>query len=626
MVDRSRSGAPAPRTGVAAQQRVASALAEELDALRTEMRRRHVESGGLFEGVHPAHRQSAANLVDYLTLRGHDIRGLQESLAEMGLSSLGRAQEHVITTVERVLDTLDLLAGDGGRHRTEAAVSFGGGRETLEANALALLGPPRPGRDTRILVTMPSEAADDFELVHLLILRGMDCARVNLAHDGPDAWARMVSHLRDAALKAGRACPILMDLPGPKLRTGPVEPGPRVVRLRPRRDACGRPTIPASAVLVADGDPDVPLVPGDPRPRIPVSGPWLRALDEGDTIGLRDTRNSRRTLVVTARGPGWAAVAVADTTYLASGTRLSAPSGEADVGVLAPVEQALLVCVGDVLTLTADTTPVRPPGSGLAEPVCGHQRIGCTLPAALEALEPGHRVFLDDGKIGGVVLALRPGEADVQITASAPGGTKLRAEKGINLPDSHVALPALTAEDDELVGFVARHADLVGLSFAQSPADVAALRGRLERVGGQGLGIVLKVETARGFAALPEMLLSALGAERVGVMVARGDLAVECGFERLAEVQEEMLLLCDAAHVPVIWATEVLDQMARTGRPSRAEISDAAMGGRAECVMLNKGPYIAEAVSSLDDILCRMGSHQRKNVPLLRRLHRWTPG
>jgi len=100
---------------------------------------------------------------------------------------------------------------------------------------------------------------------------------------------------------------------------------------------------------------------------------------------------------------------------------------------------------------------------------------------------------------------------------------------------------------------------------------------------------------------------------------------VECGFERLAELQEEMLWLCDAAHVPVIWATQVLDQMARTGQPSRAEISDAAMAGRAECVMLNKGPHVVEAVASLDDILGRMASHQRKKVALLRRLRSWSP-
>ena len=83
-------------------------------------------------------------------------------------------------------------------------------------------------------------------------------------------------------------------------------------------------------------------------------------------------------------------------------------------------------------------------------------------------------------------------------------------------------------------------------------------------------------------------------------MIARGDLAVEVGFERLAEVQEEILWLCEAAHVPVIWATQVLESVAQTGQPSRAEVTDAAMAERAECVMLNKGPHIGEAVRALD--------------------------
>jgi len=117
------------------------------------------------------------------------------------------------------------------------------------------------------------------------------------------------------------------------------------------------------------------------------------------------------------------------------------------------------------------------------------------------------------------------------------------------------------------------------------------------------------------------MLLTAMRAPCCGVMIARGDLVVECGFERLAEVQEEILWLCEAAHVPVIWATQVLETLAKEGRPSRAEITDAAMGLRAECVMLNKGPYVVSAVRVLDDILRRMHAHQAKKRSMLRELH-----
>jgi pyruvate kinase len=105
-----------------------------------------------------------------------------------------------------------------------------------------------------------------------------------------------------------------------------------------------------------------------------------------------------------------------------------------------------------------------------------------------------------------------------------------------------------------------------------------------------------------------------------GVKIARGDLAVECGYERLAEIQEEILWMAEASHTPVIWATQVLESLAKSGIPSRAEITDAAMGERAECVMLNKGPYILEAVRALDNILTRMQAHQRKKSAMLRPL------
>lgn len=629
----SAEGAPVPARDLSPLE-----LARQLEGLRDEMRRRHVEFAPTFERVHPSHRRSAANLVDYLTLRGHDMRPVQQALAELGLSSLGRAEEHVVTSMERVIAALHGLAGSGDGRRTESAVSFGGGTRALESNAARLLGPPRPGRATRILVTMPEEAADSYQLVRALMAHGMDCARINCAHDDEAHWGRMVEHLRSAAAELGRACPILMDLPGPKLRTGSIEAGPRVVRLHPQRDGLGRPVVPARAVLVVDEDELAPETAA--LARVPVPGEWVSRLRPGDVLRLRDTRGSPRSLVVESLEPGGARITSQDTTYLATGTRLVAPGGRsAAVGPLPPLAQALVLRPEDILTLTADPSAASPAGvdapagpgaatgppSGDAGGGRRRFRIGCSLPQALEAVRPGDRVFFDDGRIGGVILAARPGEADVRITMAARQGSKLRAEKGINLPDSDLHLPALDPCDEPILRFIARHADLVGLSFAQQPADVAALQRRLSELGRSGLGIVLKVETARGFAALPELILKALESERVGLMVARGDLAVECGFERLAEVQEEMLSVCDSAHVPVIWATEVLDRMARTGQPSRAEVSDAAMAGRAECVMLNKGPCILEAVAGLDDILRRMSGHQHKKTPLLRRLRSWSP-
>jgi len=189
------------------------------------------------------------------------------------------------------------------------------------------------------------------------------------------------------------------------------------------------------------------------------------------------------------------------------------------------------------------------------------------------------------------------------------------------MPDTELQVPALSDKDLLDLDFVARHADLVGLSFVNRPADVRALHGELRKRTKRPPGIVLKIETKGGFERLASLLFAALESAPFGVMIARGDLAVELGYERMAEVQEEILWLCEAAHAPVIWATQVLESLAKTGFPSRAEITDAAMGERAECVMLNKGPHVREAVTVLDDILRRMEAHQHKKRAMLRRLH-----
>ncbi|MGW8182425.1 MAG: pyruvate kinase, partial [Burkholderiales bacterium] len=270
--------------------------------------------------------------------------------------------------------------------------------------------------------------------------------------------------------------------------------------------------------------------------------------------------------------------------------------------------------------LTRDLDPGRPATLDSAGRVALPAAIGCNIPEVFSDVRAGEPVWFDDGKIGGIVDKVESTEVHVRITQTRPRGGKLRADKGINLPESRLQLPALTAKDLEDLSFVAQHADVVELSFANSARDVELLQQHLVRLGDRRPAIVLKIETRRGFEHLPDMLLTAMRWPACGVMIARGDLAVECGFERLAEVQEEILWICEAAHVPVIWATQVLETLAKDGMPSRAEITDAAMGHRAECVMLNKGPHVLSALRVLDGILRRMQAHQAKKSAMLREL------
>jgi pyruvate kinase len=247
-------------------------------------------------------------------------------------------------------------------------------------------------------------------------------------------------------------------------------------------------------------------------------------------------------------------------------------------------------------------------------------RIACSNPEVIGALHPGERVKFDDGKIEGIVRAIESDGAVIEITLAADRGSKLRSEKGINVPDTDVPIPGLTEEDCSNLDYVVANADMVALSFVNSPKDVARLQAELAARGGSATGVLIKIETAAGFEQLPLILLRLMRSYPAGIMIARGDLAVELGWERMAEVQEEVLWLCEAAHLPTVWATQVLEQLAQTGLPSRAEITDAAMAQRAECVMLNKGPHILDAISTLSDILGRMQGHQAKKMALLRSL------
>jgi pyruvate kinase len=108
----------------------------------------------------------------------------------------------------------------------------------------------------------------------------------------------------------------------------------------------------------------------------------------------------------------------------------------------------------------------------------------------------------------------------------------------------------------------------------------------------------------------------------VGVMIARGDLAIETGWKNFATIQQEIIRICGAAHVPEVWATQVLENLAKKGTPSRSEITDAAMAQQADCVMLNKGAYIDRAVRMLDKILRRMQRFQNKTAVVLPKLEK----
>ena len=599
-------------------------LIAELSALRAALLQREAALPATLSRVDSSYLASARNLVHYLELRRVDLRPLQEKLARLGISSLGRSESHVLANVDKALGILHRLAGlDWRGHSQDEPAGINTSRSLLERHTQALLGAPPAGRRVRIMVTLPSEAATDYGLVKKLVAAGMDVARINCAHDGPGHWRAMAALVRRAAHAADRPVRILMDLGGPKLRTESLPPGATVLKLRPTRDEFGRVIDPARLGLRADAS--APPIDGAAAQAMADAG-WLAGLRVRDVIRLTDARGARRKLVVERREPHGALLKCEHTAYLVPKTELERPRrGQGPVACRLsglPIRpRSLLLGRGDVVRLMRSEDVAA--ASSRSRPRKRAHAIGCTLPEVFAQVRKGERIWFDDGRIGGVVRAAAADWMEVEITDAREGGEKLAEDKGINLPDSDLRLPALTEQDLADLEVAAECADIVGLSFAQSPADIEQLQVRLKTLGADGLGVVLKVETRRGFDNLPALLLAAMKERAVGVMIARGDLAVECGYERLAEVQEEILWACEAAHMPVIWATQVLETLAKTGRPSRSEITDAAMSERAECVMLNKGPYIVDAMRTLDDILRRMQAHQSKKRPLLRALRAW---
>jgi len=447
---------------------------------------------------------SAANLSNYLALRHHDLRILQRRLMAVGLSSLGRLESRVIPTLEAVATNLAALCGLPPRPHLPQEAFFAGER-LLRAHTREVLGPPTLPRSTALLVTCPSEAADDPEFIRSLAMKGVEALRINCAHDDVLAWERMIRFARAAAVETRRELRVLMDLGGPKIRTGAVR--------HPSGDKQLRTDVP------------VALVP---------------------------------------------------------------PGG---------------------LSALPDDAPVL-----AAE---------CQLPEALRMVQQGDAILLDDAKVRLEVETIAPWGVVARVRHARAGGVKLRAEKGLSFPDTELVVPPLTAKDLADLDFVARHADGINYSFVQSADDVALLQAELgarRPDDWQRLSIVLKVETLRSLRNLPAMVVQAGSRQPTAIMIARGDLASEIGFARTAEMQEQILWIGEAAHVPVIWATQVMESMVKHGTPVRGEMTDAAMAARAECVMLNKGPYLLEAITELNHLLARMADHMHKKTPRLRRL------
>ena len=569
--------------------------------------------------------ENAANLAAYVALRRLDLTELQPRLSALGVSSLGRCEGHVLATLDAVRYALQRVCRQyaAGVEPPETA-AIERAPQLLKQTTDRLLGAPPHPRRTRFMVTLPAAAARDATLVNLLVEHGMDCARINAAHDDVEAWGAMVRQVRRAAARHGRSVRILVDLPGPKLRIGTVVPGAPVLHLKVQRDDQGRPLANAQVILDGSGRPGSDALheseQGRALPRLSVPSDWVRRLRRRDAVALRDMRGRHRMLHIVERIDPQHVVAECERgAYIAPGTTLerqgrSGAHERAKTGAFTARPARIRVFTGDRLLLSPLADAGRPELRRSDGRIASPAVIGCVEPSIFQHLETGHSVIIDDGKIHAVVERLDRKGAMLRIAYAPPRGAKLGADKGLNFPDTRLPVQGLDRRDQGALRFAAEHADIVGYSFVQSGAEMDALRQSLASLTRRRLGVIAKIETAVALEQLPGIIVHGASRGPFGVMIARGDLAVEIGYLRLAEVQEELLWLCEAARVPVIWATQVLEGLIKRGVPTRAEITDAASAERAECIMLNKGAYLPEALDTLTNLVGRMARHQSKKT------------
>jgi pyruvate kinase len=225
----------------------------------------------------------------------------------------------------------------------------------------------------------------------------------------------------------------------------------------------------------------------------------------------------------------------------------------------------------------------------------------CTYRRLPNDLKPGETVLFADGTVAMIVTESGPGRARLRVTL--PG--RLRSRQGLNLPGSNLAVSSLTDKDMEDLDWTARHGtevDFVGLSFVRTPEDVAGLRDAL-RARNCPARIVVKIEKPQAVQHLEEIV-----AATDAVMVARGDLGVEMDVQEVPAIQKRIIARCNQAHRPVITATQMLNSMEHSSRPTRAEASDvfnAVLDGT-DAVMLSGesavGEYPVEAVRTMGRI------------------------
>lgn len=245
--------------------------------------------------------------------------------------------------------------------------------------------------------------------------------------------------------------------------------------------------------------------------------------------------------------------------------------------------------------------------------VYGAEHEGATLPVQYDLsqkVKVGERVYMFDGKVQSTATAVD--QAAKKIVVKIENDGYLMSRKGINVPDTDFGGDIITQKDYEDIDWAAKEDfDYVALSFIQSAHDIEVLRGYLASKGSDAQ-VIAKVETK---AAIEDGELEKIVEASDGVMVARGDLAIEVGVELVPVVQREIIRLCQKHAKLSIVATQMMGSMVDNPSPSRAEVSDVSTAVilGADCLMLSdetaNGKYPIETIASMKKVIVYTQDH-----------------
>lgn len=461
------------------------------------------------------YRLSAINLVRYITLRNLDLRIVHDHLSELGISSLRSCEGYVMQNVISALKLVKLLKGEHWKQKINVeTIGYKASKKLLARNTKRLLNLKKNGRLTKIIVTLPLEAAQKPDVIRDLLSSGMEIARIDIRIGDHKVWAQMITSIKSISKEMNKKCRIYMDIFGEQHRVGKFN--------------------------IKSGK-------GKNKKSIKIK--------KGEHLIIsNNTENS----ILNKRG--------------ANGTQITTP------------------------------------------------KISIEPPRLMKEISIGDTVLFDDGRIKCRVLKKDATELEMIVTSDSSNGLKLREYCNIHLPDTNIERLPISKKDFANLPFMMEHTDIIGYSSFEKVSDISNLHKAVTAFNRQDIGIIYKVKNHKSFDNLPMLLLEAMKHSTIGIQIERNSLAIDIGAERIAEVQDQIMWICEAAHIPVIWSSQVLEKMIKTGKAPKAEITDAAKSARAEAVMLNNGPHTKEAVALLSDILNKMEQHTSKKKNVLRAL------